>query len=116
MDAVGRRDVRQAIERLEALYAEGEDHFAIFYALLRHVRLLRTLNELPPETPAAEVARLLGVAPFRAKKLVEQRRNFTRHELDGALVALAEAEVEMKGAALLEPRLALEMAVVRLTS
>jgi DNA polymerase-3 subunit delta len=114
MDAVGQRDVRKAFRCLEILYANGEDHFGVFYTLLRHVRLLRTLNELSPDTPPGEVARVLGVAPFRAKKLVEQRRSFDRRELDRALVALADAEADMKGRAGYEPKLALEMALARL--
>jgi len=114
MDAVGKRDARGAFRALEILYSRGEDQFSVFYMLLRHIRQLRTLTDLPSGTPAAEVARILGVAPFRAQKLVEQRGNFDRRDLGRALVALADAEGQMKGKAQYEPKLALEMALARL--
>jgi DNA polymerase III subunit delta len=116
MDAVGRRDARGAFRALEILYSRGEDQFSVFYMLLRHIRQLRTLTDLPSGTPSAEAARILGVAPFRAQKLVEQRGNFDRRELGHALVALADAEGQMKGKAQYEPKLALEMALARLIS
>jgi DNA polymerase-3 subunit delta len=116
MDAVGRRDARGAFRALEILYSRGEDQFSAFYMLLRHIRQLRTLTDLPSGTPSGEVARILGVAPFRAQKLVEQRGNFDRRELGRALVALADAEGQMKGKAQYEPKLALEMALARLIS
>ena len=52
--------------------------------LLRHIGQLRTLTDLPSGTPPAEAARILGVAPFRAQKLVEQRGNFDRRDLGRA--------------------------------
>jgi DNA polymerase-3 subunit delta len=116
MDAVGRRDARSAFRSLEILYSRGEDHFSVFFMLLRHVRQLRTLTDLPSGVPSGEAARILGVAPFRAQKLVEQRGNFSRRELGRALVALADAEGRMKGKAQYEPKLALEMALARLIS
>ncbi len=114
MDAVGRRDARGAFRALEILYSRGEDQYGVFYMLLRHVRQLRTLTDLPSGIPSAEVARILGVAPFRAQKLVEQRGNFDRRDLGRALVALADAEGQMKGKAQYEPKLALEIALARL--
>lgn len=116
MDAVGRRDARGAFRALEILYARGEDQISVFYMLLRHIRQLRVLTDLPSGTPGAEVARILGVAPFRAQKLVDQRGNFDRRDLGRALVALADAEGQMKGKAQYEPKLALEMALARLIS
>jgi DNA polymerase-3 subunit delta len=116
MDAVGKRDARGAFRALEILYSRGEDQFSVFYMLLRHIRQLRTLTDLPSGTPSVEVARILGVAPFRAQKLVEQRGNFDRRDLGRALVALADAEGQMKGKAQYEPKLALEMALARLIS
>ncbi len=116
MDAVGKRDARGAFRALEILYSRGEDQFSVFYMLLRHIRQLRTLTDLPSETPPAEAARILGVAPFRAQKLVEQRGNFDRRDLGRGLVALADAEGQMKGKAQYEPKLALEMALARLIS
>jgi DNA polymerase-3 subunit delta len=116
MDAVGRRDARGAFRALEVLYSRGEDQIGVFYMLLRHIRQLRALSDLPSGTPGTEVARILGVAPFRAQKLVDQRGNFDRRDLGRALVALADAEGQMKGKAPYEPKLALEMALGRLIS
>jgi len=113
-DAVGRRDVRAAFRCLETLYAGGATALEVFYALLRHTRQLVAAAEVPPAMPAAEVAKTIGVHPFTAKKLLEQRANFDRRSLGRALITLADAEAGMKGKAQVEPELVLEMALAQL--
>jgi DNA polymerase-3 subunit delta len=115
-DAVGRRNVRAAFRCLETLYADGVSPLEVFYSLLRHTRQLVAAAEVPPSMPAAEVAKAIGVHPFTAKKLLEQRANFDRRSLGRALVTLADAEAGMKGKSQAEPELVLEIALVQLIS
>jgi len=94
--------------------AGGATALEVFYALLRHTRQLVAAAEVPPAMPAAEVAKTIGVHPFTAKKLLEQRANFDRRSLGRALITLADAEAGMKGKAQVEPELVLEMALAQL--
>jgi DNA polymerase-3 subunit delta len=115
-DAVGRRDVRTAFRLLETLYADGASPLEVFFALHRHLRQLVAAAEVPPSMPAAEMAKAIGVHPFTAKKLLEQRANFDRRSLGRAMVTLADAEAGMKGKSQAEPELVLEMALAQLIS
>ena len=113
-DAVGNGDRREALRCLELLYAHGEQAGSAFYAVLRHLRNLETVAQLPAQTPPGEIAGILKVHPFAAEKLARQRANFDRRTLGLAMQTLADAEVGMKGASQLEPEFVLEMAVARL--
>jgi DNA polymerase-3 subunit delta len=120
-DAVGSRDRRAAFGALETLYAHGEEAPAIFYALLRHLHQLERVSEMPAELPTSELAKALGVKPYTASKLAQQRANFSRRSLGQALVALSEAEVRLKGGAAFAldterdtERFVLELALARL--
>ena len=101
-DAVGRRQRARAFAVLEQVFAGGEDAARVLYPLLRHVRQLGALHELAgaqERLEGGQVAKELGVHPFTAKKLLEQRRTFGPAEVRRALVALAAAETGMKGKA-----------------
>jgi DNA polymerase III subunit delta len=128
MDAVGHRDRTRAFELLEAIFAAGDpkdDAARIVYGLLRHVRKLEEAWDLGASDQGT-AAKQLGVHPFTAKKLLEQRRNFDRRCFDKAYRALAVAETGMRGRApaTLETasgvnhsdRLVLELALARLLS
>jgi DNA polymerase-3 subunit delta len=98
-DAMGRRDRSRAFALLEQLYAGGEDPNRALYTLLRHVRLLAALHELGGRgrLDRGQVAKELGVHPFTAQKLLEQRRAFGRAQVRRATIALAEAEAGLRG-------------------
>ena len=113
-DAVGNGDQREALRCLELLYAHGEQAGSAFYAVLRHLRHLEAVAQLPAQTPPGEIAGILKVHPFAAEKLARQRANFDRRTLGLAMQTLAEAEVGMKGGSQLEPEFVLEMTVARL--
>ena len=101
-DAVGRRKQARAFAVLEQIFAGGEDAGRVLYALLRHVRQMDALHELSggqERLEGGQVAKALGVHPFTAKKLLEQRAAFGRAEVRRALVALAAAETGMRGKA-----------------
>ena len=125
-DAVGRRDRPAAFRRLEEVFALGEDPQRVFYALLRHVRNLEAALESGAEVSPADLARHVGVHPFAAKKLLEQRRAYDRAAIGRALEALAEADAAMRGRAVVSfesaggvdhgGRFALELALARMLS
>jgi DNA polymerase-3 subunit delta len=117
-DAVGKRDARAAFRILEGLYAvggksAGDVARSTLYSLVRYVGQLATAMDLPREMPATEVAGTLGVKPYTAQKLLEQRERFDRRTLERALAALADAQAAMVGKSELDPEFTLELALGR---
>ena len=101
MDAVGHRDRSHSFVLLEALYASGNprnDANGVLYSLKRHVEKLDAASQLP-HADQTTAAKQLGVHPFTAKKLLEQREHFDRRRLGRAYKALAEAEAGLRGRA-----------------
>ena len=101
MDAVGHRDRTHGFELLEALYASGNprnDANGVLYSLKRHIEKLDAASQLP-HADQTTAAKQLGVHPFTAKKLLEQREHFDRRRLCRAYRALAEAEAGLRGRA-----------------
>jgi DNA polymerase III subunit delta len=128
MDAVGHRDRTRAFGLLETIFASGdpkEDANRVLYSLLRYVRQLDAAWQLGASDQGT-AAKQLGVHPFTAKKLLDQRKNYDRRRFDKAYRALAVAEPGMRGRApaTLETgtgvnhsdRLVVEMALARLLS
>ena len=128
MDAVGHRDRTKAFGLLETIFASGdprEDANRVMYSLLRYVRQLEAAWQLGASDQGT-AAKQLGVHPFTAKKLLEQRKNYDRRRFDRAYRALAVAETGMRGRApaTLETaagvnhsdRLVVELALARLLS
>ena len=127
-DAVGRGEREKAFALLEAIYANGnpkDDADAVFYSLRRHIGMLAQAASLG-HSDQTTAARQLGVAPFRAGKLLEQSRLFDARRLRRACRALAVAETGLRGMppAKLESaagvdnsdRLVMELALARLLS
>jgi DNA polymerase-3 subunit delta len=118
-DAVGRRDGAAAFRILENLFATAgrsgdEVARSTIWSLVKYVGQLGTVLDLPQEMPPDEVARTVGVAPYTARKLCEQRERFDRRMLDRATVALADAQASMVGKSELEAEFVLEIALARL--
>ncbi len=123
-DAVGHRDRSAAMRCLEEVFALGEDPQRVFYALLRHVRSLQMALEAGPEVSPSDLAKQIGVHPFTAKKVLEQRRSYDKAKVGRALRALADADAAMRGRAIVSfessggvdhgGRFALEFAVSRM--
>jgi len=127
-DAVGRREREKAFALLEAIYASGnpkEDANSVLYSLRRHIDTLARAASLG-HTDQSTAAKQLGVAPYRAGKLLEQSRLFDAQRLQRAWRALAVAETGLRGRApaTLETasgvnnsdRLVMELALARLLS
>ena len=117
-DAVGKRDAATAFRVLEGLYAGGgkradEVARSTLFSLVRYVGQLSTVMDLPHEMPASEVAATLGIKPYTAQKLLEQRARFERRTLERALAALADAQAAMVGGGELDAEFSLELALGR---
>jgi DNA polymerase III subunit delta len=115
-DAVGRRDAPGAFVVLEALFASsgkssGEVARSTLFSLVRYIGQLSTVMDLPHEMPASEVAATLGIKPYTAQKLLEQRARFERHTIERALAALADAQAAMVGGSELDAEFSLELAL-----
>ena len=101
MDAVGLRRRPHSFELLEALFASGNprnDANGVLYSLKRHIEKIDAASQLP-HADQTTAAKQLGVHPFTAKKLLEQREHFDRRRLGRAYRALAEAEAGLRGRA-----------------
>ena len=101
MDAVGLRRRPHSFELLEALFASGNprnDANGVLYSLKRHIEKIDAASQLP-HADQTTAAKQLGVHPFTAKKLLEQREHFDRRRLGHAYRALAEAEAGLRGRA-----------------
>lgn len=110
VDAVAGRDVPAALELLHRLTEQGESPQRLFWLLVTQIRMM-----IKAEGPPREVAKALGLPPWRAEKLVRQSRAFSPEELSAAFQALAEADRKMKSSE--EPELlTLERTVVSIAS
>lgn len=92
IDSVASRQTGEALQSLHQLLRQGESPQSLFWMLARHLRLLI----LAQDSPAAKVAKKLGVPVWRAEKLVRQAANFTPQELTSAYETLAAADQKMK--------------------
>lgn len=115
-DALGQRDLRQALTLLEQQLAEGAHPLYLLAMLARQVRILLGVAEVARSEPnPATVARRLQLHPFVARKALAQVRSFSQRELLDAHDALVAADQQLKSAPV-DPRVVLERFVVRLCS
>ena len=117
-DAVGKRDAPAAFRVLEGLLASGgkssgEIARSTLFSLVRYIGQLSSVMDLPHEMPSAEVAATLGIKPYTALKLLEQRGRFERRTIERALAALADAQAAMVGGSELDAEFSLELALGR---
>lgn len=110
IDAVAERQSALALQTLHHLVAQGESVQLLFWSLTRHFRMLLVAMD----KPVSQVGKDLGLAPWRAEKLVRQARSFKPGALVSAYQTLAQADVKMKKSG--EPEsLTLERAVVAIS-
>ncbi|HEX3014772.1 MAG TPA: DNA polymerase III subunit delta [Desulfobacteria bacterium] len=112
IDAVCEKNSGKAIEALREVLAHGEPAVKVLILLARQVRLLLATKSLGPEAGnQMQLAGKLGVAPYTAKKLLAQVRNYSKAELEQGLSTCLETDLALKssrGA----PGILLELAVL----
>ena len=117
-DAIDRGDPDQALQLLHRLTDAGGRHPLVILAILqRHFgNILRVQS--PSMTSEAQAAEALGIAKgrstFPAKKALDAARRLGPAGAGDAIIALAEAELALKGKLEWEPVLVLEVLVARL--
>ncbi|MBI4319650.1 MAG: DNA polymerase III subunit delta [Chloroflexi bacterium] len=97
VDAVGRRDVRSALQLLQELLDDGASAQYLMVMITRQFRILLQAKELAERgISSQDVAATLRVHPFVARKALEQSRNFGPISLAKAYARLAEADRAVK--------------------
>ena len=114
-DAWGARDLAATMATCEASLANREP-FSLAVALASHVARVRAAQALAEEgLGTREIAKRLGVKEYPARKAVAHSENYSREELDAAVVRLAELDAAIKGASRLSSELELERALADVT-
>ena len=115
-DAWGSRDLAAAMAACEASL-EQKEPFAIAVSLASHVARVRAAQLLADEgLQTKEVAKRLGLrSEYPARKAVGHSENYSREELDAAIVRLAELDAAVKGASRLSAELELQRAIADVT-
>src|SRR5918998_519449 len=112
--ATGERD--RAIELLEDLIGTGEPPLRLTFMIRRQFQLVARARALIERgTPRKELASMLKVPPFVARKLEEQGRKLDEADLERALALIQDLESGLKGGSDLSDELQVEMAVIRLS-
>jgi len=93
VDALGRRDGRAALHRLQRLLQEEDPHYA-FVMVIRQFRLLLRAREALDA--GQNPVQALGVHPFVASKVAEQARNFRLSDLERVYRRLMEIDLADK--------------------
>jgi DNA polymerase III subunit delta len=101
----------EALERLRWAFAVGQPLPGITFALASGIRAIGKLATAPRGARPADLARDLGMPPWKIDRVRQQMRGWSADGLAIALTAVAEADAAVKGAAA-DPAYALEKAVV----
>ncbi len=97
IDAVSQKQAGKALKLLAEQLAAGENALRLLALLARQVRMLWRGKELADGGAGSrEIADELGVPPFVGEKLLRQGRGFAAATLQRTMVALAEADRDLK--------------------
>ena len=113
LDAITERDRRGAVRELTRLFAADAEPHRILPQVTRHVELVRRTVELGEQgRPSKEaLAKELGVAPFRAQKMLVALGHWSPGDASRAISRMHEADAAMKGMSRMPPSLVLERAL-----
>jgi DNA polymerase III subunit delta len=115
-DAWGRRDVGGVLTACEAELERDVEPFLIAVRLAGQVTLVRAAQALTAEgLKAREIAKRVKRHEFRVRKALAHAENYSRDELDDAVVRLAELDAALKGATRMAGELELERALIDIT-
>lgn len=115
MDAWGARDLPAALAAGQSDLEHGADPFAVAMRLSSQVSLVRQVQALADEgLGVKDIAKRLRKHEFRVRKALGHAENYTRDELDDAVIRLAALDAALKGASRLAGELELERAIIGL--
>jgi DNA polymerase-3 subunit delta len=104
----------EALERLRWALSVGQSLPGITFALASGVRAIGKLASAPRGANPGQLARDLGMPPWKIDRVKQQMRGWTADGVSVALRAVAEADAAVKGASA-DPAYALEKAVVTIS-
>lgn len=114
LDRLGERQTPKALGILKTLLLQGEPPLRLLATLTNHIRMLWQMKFLIEEGQnASEIAKNLGVHPYRATKGLKQLKNFKVNELARFYDWLCRADFSLKSGKQ-EPEYLLELLVLRL--
>jgi len=114
VDAMGKRNSREAMRLLHRLLEEGQHPLSLLHMIIRQFRILLRIKELTGRgTSAADIKALLGLHPFVVEKMMKQAPNFSIAQLEVIYHRLLEIDVAVKTGRM-EPSLALNVFVTEL--
>lgn len=115
VDAVGRRDTRNALTLLHAQLDHNAAPIYLLSMITRQFRLLLQMKDLATRGKTVDTAReQLKLHPFVANKTWTQALNFTLPQLEAIYQKLLDADIAIKTGRS-EPVLALDMLIAELT-
>jgi len=114
-DMLAMRRRKEALEFLENLLREGEQPAGIVGVLGWMYRKLVEARGLPAHTSGFQAARTLQINPQSAELAVRNAHRISKKDLMAGLVALAEADSELKSRNP-DPRATIEFLIARLTA
>jgi DNA polymerase-3 subunit delta len=115
-DAIDSGDATGALVALQRMLGSGERHpLQIMATLTTHVGAMLALDGAEV-TGKDDAAKLLGMHPFRAGKLLVQSRQLGSERLADFVNLLAQADIDLRGAKAWPDNLVVEVLVARLAS
>jgi DNA polymerase-3 subunit delta len=113
--AAGERD--RALRLLEDLIGTGEPPLRLTFMIRRQFQLVaRARALLEAGAPRKEIAGILKVPPFVARKLEEQGSKLAEEDLERALALIQDLESGLKGGSNLSETFQVEMTVLKLSA
>ena len=109
VDAIGRRNEKEAFTILNHLLETEKDYYRIFHMVVRQFRLLLTTRALLDKSATErELVSKVKLPSFIVKKYVAQAKNFSSRKLKEIYQYLLETDLSLKTSKK-EPKLALEI-------
>ena len=117
MDAWGARDLAAALAACQADLERGTEPFLVAMRLGSQIALVRQVQTLQEEgLGARDIAKRLRKHEYRVRKALGHAENYSRDELDEAVVRLAALDAALKGASRLAGELELELTLIGIVS
>lgn len=115
-DALGKKDVGEALRLLHRLLAEGVAPLLILAMITRHFRQLWKAHELLRQrVPEKEMARRIGINPYFLNGILVQARRIPSDKFRGVFESLLEGDLALKSSGS-SPTAVLETLVLRLAA
>jgi DNA polymerase III subunit delta len=115
MDAWGARDLPGALAACQSDLEHGSDPFVVAMRLSSQVTLVRQVQALADDgLGVKDISKRLRKHEFRVRKALGHADNYTRDELEEAVIRLAALDAALKGDSRLSGELELERAIVEL--